>query len=34
MKRKEKIFRFWIDILFKIFVFIAAVTAMKLVFFK
>jgi len=34
MKRKEKMIRFWIDILFKIIVFIAAVIAMKLIFFK
>jgi|TARA_B110000503_G_scaffold117257_1_gene177110 hypothetical protein len=34
MKRKEKMIRFWIDWLVKIVLFIAAVTAMKLIFFK
>ena len=34
VKRKDKIFWYWVDIFFKIFVFIAAVVAMKLVFFK
>ena len=34
MKRKEKMFRFWVDILFKIIVFVAFVIAMKLIFFK
>ena len=33
MKRKEKVFRYWIDILFKIFLFIAAIIALKLVMF-
>ena len=34
MKRKEKQFWVWVDILFKIFLFIAVVTAMKLVFYS
>jgi len=34
MKRKEKQFWFWVDILFKIFLFIAVVIAMKLVFYS
>ena len=34
MKRKEKMIRYWIDCIIRIILFAAAVTAMKLIFFK
>ena len=34
MKRKEKMFWFWVDILVKIFLIVVTLIALKLVFFK